>query len=315
MHLISKVKEFIENTEKAGAKPLYDLTPKQARQVLTSVQSFPVTAPDTAVETLYVDVNGTEIPVKIHRPKGIEDTLPIVFYIHGGGWVLGDDTTHDRLVRELAAGIPAAVVFPVYTPSPEAAFPQPTNELFAVLNHIVSHADELRLDASRLAVAGDSVGGNMAIAMALKAAKEGAPKIGFQLLMYPVTDAAMETESYHHFENGPWLTKKAMAWFWKLYAPNAADRESVLSSPLNASAEQLKDLPPALVITAENDVLRDEGEAFARKLNDAGVKTTSVRFNGTIHDFMMLNPIAQSAATRDAVLLATAKLRDVFGIK
>ena len=283
--------------------------------MLTSVQSFPVTAPDTAVETLYVDVNGTEIPVKIHRPKGIEDTLPIVFYIHGGGWVLGDDTTHDRLVRELAAGIPAAVVFPVYTPSPEAAFPQPTNELFAVLNHIVSHADELRLDASRLAVAGDSVGGNMAIAMALKAAKEGAPKIGFQLLMYPVTDAAMETESYHHFENGPWLTKKAMAWFWKLYAPNAADRESVLSSPLTASAKQLKNLPPALVITAENDVLRDEGEAFARKLNDAGVKTTSVRFNGTIHDFMMLNPIAQSAATRDAVLLATAKLRDVFGIK
>lgn len=315
MHLISKVKEFIENTEKASGKPLYELTPKQARQVLTSVQSFPVTAPDTAVETLYVDVNGTEIPVKIHRPKGIEDTLPIVFYIHGGGWVLGDDTTHDRLVRELAAGIPAAVVFPVYTPSPEAAFPQPTNELFAVLKHIVSHADELRLDASRLAVAGDSVGGNMAIAMALKAAKEGAPKIGFQLLMYPVTDAAMETESYHHFENGPWLTKKAMAWFWKLYAPNAADRESVLSSPLTASAEQLKNLPPALVITAENDVLRDEGEAFARKLNDAGVKTTSVRFNGTIHDFMMLNPIAQSAATRDAVLLATAKLRDVFGIK
>lgn len=315
MHLISKVKEFIENTEKASGKPLYELTPKQARQVLTSVQSFPVTAPDTAVETLYVDVNGTEIPVKIHRPKGIKDTLPIVFYIHGGGWVLGDDTTHDRLVRELAAGIPAAVVFPVYTPSPEAAFPQPTNELFAVLKHIVSHADELRLDASRLAVAGDSVGGNMAIAMALKAKKEGAPKIGFQLLMYPVTDAAMETESYHHFENGPWLTKKAMAWFWKLYAPNAADRESVLSSPLTASAEQLKNLPPALVITAENDVLRDEGEAFARKLNDAGVKTTSVRFNGTIHDFMMLNPIAQSAATRDAVLLATAKLRDVFGIK
>ncbi len=315
MHLISKVKEFIENTEKAGGKPLYELTPKQARQVLTSVQSFPVTAPDTDVETRYVDVNGTKIAVKIHRPKGIDGKLPIVFYIHGGGWVLGDDTTHDRLMRELAAGVPAAVVFPVYTPSPEAAFPQPTEELFTVLKYVVSHADELRLDASRLAVAGDSVGGNMAIAMALKAKKEGAPKIGFQLLLYPVTDAAMKTESYHHFENGPWLTKKAMAWFWKLYAPNSADRASVLSSPLSASAEQLKDLPPALVITAENDVLRDEGEAFARKLNDAGVKTTSVRFNGTIHDFMMLNPIAQSAATRDAVLLAVAKLRDVFGIK
>ena len=314
MHLIAKVKEFIENTEKSGAKPLYDLTPKQARKVLASVQSFPATAPDTDVETCYVNVNGTQIAVKIHRPKGIKGKLPTVFYIHGGGWVLGDDTTHDRLVRELAAGIPAAVVFPVYTPSPEAAFPQPTDELFFVLKHIVAQADDLRLDVSRLAVAGDSVGGNMAIAMALKAKKEGAPKIGFQLLIYPVTDAAMETESYARFENGPWLTKKAMAWFWKLYAPNKDDRASILSSPLNASAEQLKDLPSALVITAENDVLRDEGEAFARKLNDAGVKTTSVRFNGTIHDFMMLNPIAQSAATRDAVLLATAKLRDVFKI-
>lgn len=314
MHLIAKVKEFIENTEKAGAKPLYDLTPQQARKVLTAVQSFPASAPDTDVETRYVDVNGTQIAVKIHRPKGVDGRLPVVFYIHGGGWVLGDDMTHDRLVRELAAGIPAAVVFPVYTPSPEAAFPQPTEELFAVLKHIAAQAGDLRLDASRLAVAGDSVGGNMAIAMALKAKKEGAPKIGFQLLIYPVTDAAMETESYRCFENGPWLTKKAMAWFWKLYAPNKDDRASILSSPLNASAEQLKDLPPALVITAENDVLRDEGEAFARKLNDAGVKTTSVRFNGTIHDFMMLNPIAQSAATRDAVLLATAKLRDVFKI-
>ncbi len=314
MHLMSKIKEFVENVEKSGAKPLYELTPEQARRVLSDVQKFPVSAPETDVRTVYAAVKGTEIPVKIHRPKGVDAVLPVVFYIHGGGWVMGDDSTHDRLVRELAAGIPAAVVFPVYTPSPESAFPQTTAELSAALKHIVSRAGELRLDASRLAVAGDSVGGNMAIATAMNAKKEGTPEIRFQLLIYPVTDASMATKSYRDFENGPWLTKKAMAWFWKLYAPNEADRASASASPLNAEIGQLAGLPPALVITAENDVLRDEGEAFARKLDEAGVPVTSVRFNGAIHDFMMLNPVADSAAARDAVLLAIAKLRDAFKI-
>lgn len=314
MHLMSKIKGFVENVENSNAKPLYELTPQQARRVLTDVQNFSVSAPETDVQTVYAAVRGTEIPVKIHRPKGVDSKLPVVFYIHGGGWVLGDDSTHDRLVRELAAGIPAAVVFPVYTPSPESAFPQTTAELSAALKHVVARADELRLDVSRLAIAGDSVGGNMAIAAALTAKEEGTPEIRFQLLIYPVTDAAMATKSYRDFENGPWLTKKAMAWFWNMYAPRKSDRASVFASPLNASAEQLKGLPPALVITAENDVLRDEGEAFARKLNDAGVPVTSVRFNGAIHDFMMLNPIADSAAARDAVLLSIAKLRDVFKI-
>ncbi len=314
MHLISTVKSFIENVEKSGGKPLYKLTPKQARQVLTDVQQFSAAAPETDVTEIYVADGDTAVPVKIHRPKGVVKRLPVVFYIHGGGWVMGDDKTHERLVRELAAGIPAAVVFPVYTPSPESEFPRPTDQLFAVLNHIVARSADLGLDAGRLAVAGDSVGGNMAIAMTMKAKDAGAPKIAFQLLIYPVTDAAMTSESYTLYENGPWLTRKAMEWFWKMYAPDENDRLSPPASPLNWPAEAMKGLPPALVITDENDVLRDEGEAYARKLDEAGVRITSVRFNGTIHDFMMLNPVSESPATRDAVLLTVAKLRDVFGI-
>lgn len=315
IHLIKKVRDFIDDLGKKGGKPLYELTPKQARQVLQDVQKFPVETPPADVEELKVPFQSGYIAVKVYRPKGFKEKLPVVFYIHGGGWILGNDQTHDRLVRELAAGIPAAIVFPIYTPSPEAVYPQPTTELFDVLEYIVKNADKLHLDASRLAVAGDSVGGNMAIAMALKAKEKRNPKIIFQLLIYPVTDASMRSESYQIFAEGPWLTKEAMIWFWKSYAPNESDRKDILLSPINAMPEQLKGLPPALIITGENDVLRDEAELFARKLNNAGVDVTAVRFNGTIHDFMMLNPIADTMPTRTAVLLAIAQLRDALEIR
>lgn len=155
----------------------------------------------------------------------------------------------------------------------------------------------------------------MAAAMTLAAKEKGAPKICFQLLLYPVTDASLSTESYQIYADGPWLTKKAMIWFWQAYAPDEKDRKNIMASPLNASTEQLKGLPPALIITDENDVLRDEGEAYARKLNAAGVDVTAIRFNGTIHDFMMLNPIADTMPTRTAVLLAVSKLREVLGVR
>lgn len=315
IHLIKKVQDFIDELGKKGGKPLYELTPQQARQVLLDVQKAPAETPPADVEEFAVTVDGGNVDIKIYRPKGLKDKLPVIFYIHGGGWILGNDKTHDRLVRELAAGVPAAVVFPVYTPSPEAVFPRPTTELFGVLEYIVKNADKLKLDASRLAVAGDSVGGNMAAAMTLAAKEKGGPKIDFQLLLYPVTDASLSTESYQIYADGPWLTKKAMIWFWQAYAPDEKDRKNIMASPLNAAPEQLKGLPPALIITDENDVLRDEGEAYARKLNDAGVEVTAVRFNGTIHDFMMLNPIADTMPTRTAVLLAISKLRKVLKIR
>jgi acetyl esterase len=160
-----------------------------------------------------------------------------------------------------------------------------------------------------MAVAGDSVGGNMTAAVTLLAKERGGPKLRAQVLFYPVTDASFDDASYTQFANGPWLTRDAMKWFWDAYAPNAADRAKITASPLRASIDELKGLPPALVITDENDVLRDEGEAYARKLTQAGVPVTSVRYNGTIHDFVMLNALADTPATRAAIDQANATLK------
>jgi acetyl esterase len=170
------------------------------------------------------------------------------------------------------------------------------------------------LDASHLVVAGDSVGGNMATAVALLAKERKGPKIAFQALFYPVTDASMNTPSYKEFANGPWLTKAAMEWFWNAYAPNAADRKKPTVSPLQASLDQLRDLPPALIITDENDVLRDEGEANAKKLQQAGVEVTHQRFAGTCHDFLLLNPLANTPATRSAISLINTTLHKVLAM-
>lgn len=314
VRLMKKEQDFMDKLAESGGKPLYELTPEEARQVLLDVQNIDVFVPEVRKQKTSVKLkNGGEMPVVIMRPADIDDVLPVVFYIHGGGWVMGDDVTHDRLIRELADAVPAAVVFPVYEQSPEAQFPQTTDDLFSVLEFIVKNADNYSLDVSRLAVAGDSVGGNMATVMALMAKAQGNnPKINFQLLFYPVTDADFSTESYQIFENGPWLTKKAMQWFWDQYAPSQKDRKNIYASPLRATVDQLKGLPPALVITDENDVLRDEGEAYARKLDAAGVDVAAVRFGGTIHDFVMLNALSGSSATRTAIDFAVSRLQEVF---
>lgn len=314
LQLNKKIQNFVDELDEAGGKPLYELTPEEARQVLLDVQNVDIEVPDVRKQTTKVKLkDGREMSVVIMKPADIDDDLPVIFYIHGGGWVMGDNVSHDRLIRELADGVPAAVVFPVYQQSPEAQFPQTTDDLFTVLEYMVKNAADYHIDISKLVVAGDSVGGNMATVMALMAKAQGNnPKIDFQLLFYPVTDADFETESYREYAEGPWLTKKAMEWFWNQYAPDAEDRKNIYASPLQASVEQLKGLPPALVITDENDVLRDEGEAFARKLNQAGVEVASVRVNGAIHDFVMLNSIADSAPTRAAIALAIFKLQEVF---
>ena len=312
--LVKPVQKFVSELEKAGGKPLYKLTPQEARQVLREVQKDEGVKPEAKIEEIKVPLdNGREMRVLIVRPADVDDTLPVVFYIHGGGWVMGDETTHDRLIRQLADEIPAAVVFPVYTPSPEAQYPQTTNDLFAVLQYVAEYGAKYNLDTGRLAVAGDSVGGNMAAVMALMAkANDNKPEIDFQLLLYPVTDAAFETKSYNAFAEGPWLTKKAMEWFWKQYAPDENSRGEIYASRLRAASEELEGLPAALIITDENDVLRDEGEAYARKLDEAGVTVGSVRINGTIHDFLMLNALADSVPTKAALALAVVSLQDVF---
>lgn len=304
---------FIDTLTAAGGPPLYSLTPQDARKVLVDVQSGPVAKLPADIEERSIPGGPTgPVSVRIVRPKGATETLPAIVYIHGGGWILGDADTHDRLVREIANGVHAAVIFVNYTRSPEAHFPIAIEQEYAVAKYVAEHGKELNIDPSRLAVAGDSVGGNMTAAVTLLAKERGGPKFRYQAMFYPVTDAKFDTASYNQFANGPWLTKRAMEWFWDAYAPNAADRAKPTASPLRATLDELKGLPPALIIVDENDVLRDEGEAYAHKLMQAGVNVTAVRALGTIHDFMLLNPIAGTPAVRGAITFANAKLREAL---
>lgn len=314
VHLTLDTQHFIDELTAKNGPPLYTLSPEAARHVLLDAQSGTAPTLETDNEDLELEIGPTNtVTVRITRPRNCNKPLPILFYIHGGGWILGDMNTHDRLVRELAVGAQAAVVFPNYTPSPEACYPVPTEQIYAVLDHVTKNGERFGLDTSRLVVAGDSVGGNMATVMTLLAKERGGPKIDFQLLLYPVTDADFDTPSYRTFAEGPWLTREAMKWFWNAYAPDATRRKEITASPLRATLEQLRGLPPALIITDENDVLRDEGEAYARKLVAAGVRVTSVRYNGTIHDFMMLNALADTAPAKAATQQAILFLKDIFG--
>jgi acetyl esterase/lipase len=236
-----------------------------------------------------------------------------VLYVHGGGWILGNAGTHDRLVRELAVGANAAIVFVEYDRSPEARYPVAIEQAYATARWITAQGSAQGLDASRLAIAGDSVGGNMTAALAILAKQRGDVTFVHQSMYYPVTDAAQDTDSYVEFAEGPFLTAKNMAWFWDAYCPDDARRAEITASPLRASLDELAGLPEAFVIVDENDVLRDEGEAYARKLVEAGVRTTSVRFNGAIHDFLMLNPLRETAATTAALEQAIHILRKALG--
>ena len=286
----------------AGAPPIYSLSPAEARSLLARAQSIPVGKPTTQIEDIDLPVGPTgSVPVRIVRPTDGAAVLPVVMYFHGGGWILGDRDTHDRLIREIAVGAEAAVVFVEYARSPEARYPVAIEQAYAATRYVADNGAGLRVDPLRLAVAGDSVGGNMAASVTLMAKQRRGPKIALQLLFYPVTDAGFDTPSYTRFADGPWLTKRAMQWFWDAYLPDSASRNEPTATPLNASFDQLAGLPEALVMTDENDVLRDEGEAYARKLSNAGVRVTSMRYNGTIHDFVMLNALADTPAIAQAV--------------
>jgi len=232
--------------------------------------------------------------------------------MHGGGWVLGNSATHDRLVRELAVGAGAAVAFVEYDRSPEAHYPAAIEQGYATARWIAREGAANQLDPERIAVAGDSVGGGMTAALALMAGERGDVRFVHQSMYYPVTDAAMDTGSYEQFAEGYFLTARSMAWFWDAYLPDAGRRSEPFASPLRANDQQLSGLPPALVIVDEADVLRDEGEAYAARLRAAGVAVTTVRYDGITHDFMMLNPLSRTHATRAAIAQAISILRGAF---
>ncbi|WP_043719572.1 alpha/beta hydrolase [Kutzneria sp. 744] len=295
-------KEFAEAT--ANPPYLADLGPVEGRRTVDEVQAGPIDKPEVDVEELTVD----GVPVRITRPVGATGPLPVVIYIHGAGWVFGNAHTHDRLVRELTVKTGAAVVFPDYSLSPEARYPVAINQNYAVAKWVFEHGAEHNLDAARVAVAGDSVGGNMTAALTLMAKQTGEFSFRQQVLFYPVTDAAFDTESYREFAEGYFLRRDAMQWFWDQYTTDEAQRAEITASPLRATVDQLRDLPPALVITGEADVLRDEGEAYAAKLREAGVPVTAVRFGGIIHDFVMLNALRGTHAADAAIDLAATFL-------
>jgi acetyl esterase/lipase len=299
----------------AFAKPpfLYELEPAAARKVLEDAQSQPIDKLPIQEEWITVPASVGDARVRLIKPVDCPPVLPVVLYMHGGGWVLGNAATHDRLVRELAVGADAALAFVEYPNSPEAKYPVAIEQGYATAQWITREGASKGLDTTRMAVAGESVGGDMTAALALMAKDRGDVSFVHQSMYYPVTDAAMDTASYDEFADGYYLTRKAMEWFWDAYTTDPDERARITASPNRATLEQVAGLPPAFLCVDEADPLRDEGEAYAAKLRTAGVPVTTVRYDGIIHDFMLLNTLRETKATRAAIREAIAQLRAAFG--
>ncbi|MFB6665855.1 MULTISPECIES: alpha/beta hydrolase [Streptomyces] len=291
---------------------IYEVPPEQGRDILAGLQSGEgVDRPE--VDEEWVDVDAGEwgtVRTRIIRPKGATGFLPVVVYIHGAGWVFGDDKTHDRLFRELVVGANAVGVFPVYDRAPEAKYPTQVEQNYAVGQWVRKNGADRGMDTSRVAVTGESVGGCMSAVFALmNKERDDGLDLKAQVLLYPVTDADFDTPSYQQFAEGYYLTRDGMKWFWDAYTSDPAERKQHYASPLQSSLDQLKGLPTTLVITDEADVLRDEGEKYANKLREAGVDVTAVRVAGMVHDFLLLDSLRDTRAANVARKLAVDALR------
>ncbi len=291
---------FLESLAKGGGQPIETLSPREARAVLTGAQAG-AKLPPADVSTRTIKADSKEIRITVVKPVGVTGVLPAFMFFHGGGWILGDFPTHERLVRDLVEASGAVAVFVNYTPSPEARYPVAINEAYAATQWVAQHGVEIGVDGKRLAVVGNSVGGNMATVVALMAKERGGPALRSEILLWPVTNANFENASYDQFGKDHFLSRSMMRWFWDAYTTNPKERNEITASPLLATTAQLQGLPPTLIQTAENDVLRDEGEAYGRKLDAAGVNVTVVRYNGMIHDFGLLNALSQVPAVKTAL--------------
>ncbi|WP_334783856.1 alpha/beta hydrolase [Nostoc sp.] len=307
--LSTEVKAFLKLLNSGGVG-LETLTPLEARQVLVDAQAaveVDLSGIDESEKTITAD--GYPITLNIVRPAGVQGILPVFIFIHGGGWVLGDYPTHKRMVRDLVVLSGFAAVFVNYTRTPDAQYPQAINEIYAATKWVAEHGEEIGVDGKNLAVVGNSVGGNMTAVTTLMAKAKGGPQIKLQILMWPIVDANFETDSYQQFGENRFLTTSTMKWMYDMYITDPEKRKDIYASPLQATVEQLKGLPPALIQFAESDILHDEGQAYGRKLDEAGVKVTTVRYNGMIHDFGLLNGLAELPATRSLFVQAAAELK------
>jgi len=308
-----QIRSFLAEINK-DSSPFWELSQPKPQEILTGLQSR--TAVDMSGVTTTeqtVSQDGRSVKLYIVRPEHVSGTPGVLLFIHGGVWIVGNFQNHQRLLRDLVVGSGQIGVFVEYTPLPSAKFPTQLEECYAALKWVAAHAGEFGADGGRIAVAGNSVGGNMTAALALLAKDRKGPEISYQVLLIPATDASVDTESYREYGTGRFLARAFMKYGWDLYAPDAKTRSNPYVSPLRASAEQLQGLPPALIITAENDPLRDEGEAYARNLKAAGVSVDAVRYNGTIHDFVLLNALRHVPSTEAAIDQINNGLRQHLG--
>jgi len=304
-----QVRVFLADLNK-DSSPFWELPQPKPQEILTGLQDkTPVDMSGVTTVEKTISQDGRSVKLYIMTPQHVTGKPGVVLFIHGGVWIVGNFQNHQRLLRDLVVGSGQVGVFVEYTPLPEAKYPTQLEESYAALNWVAAHAGDFGADGSRIAIAGNSVGGNMTAALTLMAKDRNGPKVAYQVLFIPATDASVDTGSYHEFGTGRFLARAFMEYGWDLYAPDAQTRNSPYVSPLRASIEELTGLPPALVITAENDPLRDEGEAYARKLKDAGVAVTATRYNGMIHDFVLLNAIRDLPEVQAALAQASEEIR------
>jgi acetyl esterase len=303
-----KVRSFLAEINKDTSQG-WLLPGPQVRAGLTALQAkTPVDMSGVNIAEKTIQQDGRSVKLYIVKPDQDEGPPPVILFIHGGVWISGNFENHKRLVRDLAVGSRAAAVFVEYTPIPDAVYPTQIEESYAAAKWVAAHGAEIGVDGTRMAVAGNSVGGNMATVVALMAKDRGGPEICFQLLLYPATDASVGTESYTAFESGRFLARAFMQFGWDIYAPDAKTRAERYASPLRATVDQLRGLPPTLIQTAENDPLRDEGEAYGRKLREAGVDVSATRYIGQIHDFGLLNALHDVPSTQVALRQASDEI-------
>ena len=308
MPLDPQAQAVLEQMADAGLPPLGSVSVEETRQgMVAATAAGEEPEPVAKVEDRSIPGPGGQIPVRIYTPQG-SGPFPILVYFHGGGWVIGNVDTHDPTCRTLTNAAGCVVVSVDYRLAPEHKFPAAVDDCYAATQWVAANAAAINGDSGRIAIGGDSAGGNLTAVVAIEARDGGGPPLVFQLLVYPVTDYSFSTPSYRDNADGYLLTKDSMVWFWDHYLRTEADGQDHRASPLRAS--DLTGLPPALVITAEYDPLRDEGEAYAARLQESGVSVTCTRYDGMIHGFYGLTAVVDQA--RKAVDESVAALRASF---